>query len=112
MYMIEELADEGSSFYPTVTFDDELGQSMTPSTLFWKLTDPMGNVINSRSAVTVAVPASSVTIALGGADLEVLGDHVATRIITLWGTYTSSNHGAGRPFTFQAQFNIQPRIGG
>lgn len=112
MQVIEEVADEGSSFYPTITFRDENDQAMTPDTLKWKLTDPAGNIINGRSEVTISSPSSSVTIALGGADLEVLGDHMAARILTLWGTYTSTTHGAGRPFAFQVQFHIQPRVGG
>jgi hypothetical protein len=112
MQVIEEVANEGSSFYPTITFQDENGQDMTPDTLKWKLTDPAGNVVNGRSEVTVGAPSTSITIALGGADLDVLGDHVAARVLTLWGTYTSTTHGSGQPFTFQALFNIQPRIGG
>jgi hypothetical protein len=112
MQVIEEVADEGSSFYPTITFLDENGQAMTPTTLKWKLTDPAGNVINGRSEVAVSSPSSSLTIALGDGDLAVLGDHTAARIITLWGTYTSTTHGSGRPFTFQVMFNIQPRVGG
>jgi hypothetical protein len=112
MQVIEDVANEGSSFYPTISFLDENGQAMTPDTLKWKLTDPSGNVVNGRSEVTESSPSTSLTIALGGADLDVLGDHTAARILTLWGTYTSSTHGAGRPFTFQVMFNIQPSVGG
>lgn len=112
MQVIEEVANEGSSFYPTITFEDEHGQAMTPNTLKWKLTDPAGNVVNNRSEVTVSSPSTSLTIALGGADLDVIGDHLAARIITLWGTFTSSTHGAGQTFSFQVMFHIQPRVGG
>jgi hypothetical protein len=112
MQVIEEIAEEGSSFYPTVYFYDEAGSAMTPTTLYWKLTDMQGNVINSRSQVEVGAPSTSLTIALTGADLAILGDGIGERLITLWGTYTSVTHGAGQAFTFQAKFNIQPRVGG
>lgn len=112
MQIIEEIAEEGSSFYPAVEFVDEDGAAFTPSTLYWKLTDLRGNVINSRSQVTVAVPSTSLSINLTGADLDVLGDNIVSRVITVWGTYISTTFGAGQSFSFQAQFNIQPRVGG
>ncbi|OGO40601.1 MAG: hypothetical protein A2Z04_04430 [Chloroflexi bacterium RBG_16_57_9] len=112
MQQIEEIAEEGSSFYPTIEFLDEAGAAMTPTLLHWKLTDMKGNVINSRTQVEVAAPATSLTLPLGGGDLDVLGNDVIERLITAWGTYTSSTHGAGQTFLFQFKFNIQPRVGG
>ena len=112
MQIIEEIADEGSSFYPTVEFINEDGAAFTPSALYWKLTDVRGNVINSRTQVTVGSPSTSLTFALTGNDLTVLGDNPVARIITVWGTYVSTTYGAGMTFSFQAVFNIQPRVGG
>lgn len=112
MQIIEETAKEGSSFYPTVEFIDEDGAAFTPTTLYWKLTDLRGNVINSRSQVTVGAPSTSLSLNLTGNDLAVLGDNIASRVITVWGTYVSTTFGAGQAFSFQAQFNIQPRVGG
>jgi len=111
MQIIEEIANEGSSFYPTIYFWDEEGAAMTPTTLYWSLTDMNGNVINSRSAVNVAAPGTSLTIALGSADLVVLGNDIASRLITTYGTFTSGTHGAGQTFLFQAKFNIHPKVG-
>lgn len=111
MLVIEELAEEGSSFYPRIDFYDEDGAAMTPDTLYWSLTDMAGNVINARSAVVVSVPSTYLTLKLSGDDLKVEGDDIASRLITYYGTYTSSTHGSGRPFLFQTKFNIQPRIG-
>jgi hypothetical protein len=112
MQNIELVADEGSSYFPTVEFLDELGDPFTPSTLYWKLTDLHGNIINGRDAVNVASPDDTLTLQLGAADLAVTGDEIAARIITCWGTYTSISYGAGKNFSLQAKFNIQPRVGG
>jgi hypothetical protein len=113
MQIIEEMADEGSSFYLQFSFYDEQipAQAFVPDTLFWSLTDMHGNAINSRSAVTVAVPASTLSIALTGADLAILGNDIGARIITIWGTWTSGTFGANQTLLFQTQFNIQPRVG-
>jgi hypothetical protein len=51
------------------------------------------------------------TIALGSADLVVLGNDIASRLITAYGTFTSGTHGAGQTFLFQAKFNIHPKVG-
>jgi len=112
MQIIEEVADEGSSFYPTVSFFNEDGGAFTPTTLTWKLTDMRGNVVNSRSAVVVGAPSTTLALELTGADLEVIGDNVVSRLITVWGTYVSATYGSGQPFSYQAMFNIQPRVGG
>jgi hypothetical protein len=112
MQVIEEKADEGSSFFPTVAFMDELNDPFTPDTLYWKLTDLFGNVINGRTQVTVASPDDTLTLQLSGGDLDVVGNDIAARIITCWGTYTSVLYGAGKSFSLQARFDIQPRIGG
>lgn len=112
MQIIEEIAEEGSSFFPTVYFYDETGAVMTPTTLFWSLTDMKGNAINARTAVSVGAPSTSLTIALRGADLDVIGNDIAARLLTFYGTYTSGVHGSGMTFLFQAMFNIQPRVGG
>ena len=103
-------AEEGSSFYPTMYFYDEDGVAMTPTTLYWKLTDLEGNII--RATVTVGAPSTSLTVALTGTDLSCLGNDMTARLWTVWGTFNSGTHGAGQAFLFQAKFNIQPTIGG
>jgi len=112
MQIIEEIANEGSSFFPTIEFFDELNVAMTPDTLFWDLTDLAGNIINERERIEVSSPGTSLTLALTGDDLDAMGDDVATRILNLYGTYTSSVHGSGMTFLFQAQFSVKPKVGG
>jgi hypothetical protein len=108
------MADEGSSFYLQFSFLDEQipPVAFVPDTLFWALTDMNGNAINSRSSVTVSVPASTLSIALTGADLNLAGNDIGARLITIWGTWTSGTFGANQTLLFQAQFNVQPRVGG
>jgi hypothetical protein len=113
MQLIEEVADEGSSFFPRIDFLDEDGAPVTVDTCFWKLTDMQGNVINERDAVEITpINTTYVVIPLGGSDLEVMGDAVASRLLTVYGTYTSSTYGANKPYRHQIKFNIQPEIGG
>jgi hypothetical protein len=64
MQIIEEIAEEGSSFFPTIAFLDEAGAAMTPTLLHWKLTDMQGNVINPRSQVDVESLSTSLYRAL------------------------------------------------
>jgi len=110
--IIEEVADEGSSFFPTINFYDEAGNLVEPTAIKWKLTDMLGNPINARSEVVETPSGTSFTFALTGADLELLGDNMGGRILTVWGTYTSVTFGAGKSYSHQVQFNIQPRVGG
>lgn len=112
MQTIEEVAQEGSSFYPRIDFLSESGGAVVPDTLYWNLTDMDGNTINARSAVQVVSPSQSYYVfVLSGADLNVLGNGIAERILTAYGTYTSSVHGSNRPFLFQVKFGIQPKVG-
>ena len=60
-------ADEEGTFHVVCTFSDEDSASVIPLTLVWTLCDLDGNVINGRTAVNVAVPATANTI--GGAFL-------------------------------------------
>jgi len=112
MQVIEEIAEEGSSFYPTIYFYMEDGDPLTPDTLNWSLKDINGNTINNREQVQVNSPGNHIHLSLGGDDLKVDGNDIAARVITLWGTYTSAVYGAGRPFLFQVKFNVQPKVGG
>jgi hypothetical protein len=110
---IEKVAQERSGFFIKIDFYDEFDTAFVPTTLHWKLTDKWGNVMNSRSDVEVTVGlASSMYITLGASDLTTIKDAMAARILTVWGTYTSTIHGAGQTFRRQALFNIEPEVGG
>ena len=58
-----------SPFYVTVSYFDEDGAAVTPSSVTWSLYGPdKSTVINSRTDVVIATPGTSNTIALTGAD--------------------------------------------
>lgn len=96
--------EEGTAKVTVSGFTDESGASVTPSAITWTLTDRMGNVINSRSAVSVT-PASSVSFLLTGDDLSI-GSYGRQRVITIAVTYDSSL-GAGLVAREQAYFSIE-----
>jgi len=53
----------------TVSFYDIAGDSVVPTSIVWTMTNGAGTVVNSRSAVVVATPATSVDLLLGEDDM-------------------------------------------
>ena len=98
-------AQEESSYTITAAFTDEDGSAVTPSSVTWTLTDTYGNVINSRSGVSVT-PGTSVDITLSGDDLAISesGDFI-NRILTVEAVYDSS-YGTDLPLKDSATFQI------
>lgn len=84
-------AVEQSTFVIRASFTDEAGAAVAPNSgLSWTLTDVVGNVVNSRSAVAIS-PATTITIVLHGDDLAVADAYRDNRrLLTIEGTYTSS----------------------
>lgn len=80
-------AEEGTAKVTVSGFTDESGVSVTPNAITWTLTDRRGNVINSRSAVSVT-PASSVSFLLTGDDLAI-GTYGKQRTLMISATYDS-----------------------
>lgn len=102
---LTETALERDSYSIQVSFFDVDGTTaVTPSTLAWTLKDVTGNVINSRSAVSLT-PATSVWIELTDADLA-LTDTGKERRLLLTGSYDSVIHGAGRKINREVIFTI------
>lgn len=106
--ILTEIAKERSTYVITVAPTDETGAAVTPTTLAWSLRDTFGNVINSRSSVSLT-PATSMKVVLHGADLAV-GTYGNERKLTLSGTYTSSL-GSGLEITGEVTFYIEPFVG-
>lgn len=111
MNVIQAPADERSSYFITVELYNEQGAKITPITFKWKLTDMAGNVINSRSEVTVSNPADANVIALTGDDLSVFEDAITYRLVTVWGTYYSPLANGNVDFRQQIKFAVRPMIG-
>jgi hypothetical protein len=93
---VEELvsADEGGTYIVPITFTDEDGVTMVPDSVVWNLLDDSGNVVNSRSNVSIT-PATSVTVILSGDDL-VYDSFRTKRYLTISGTY-SGTYGSNLP---------------
>lgn len=70
-------------------FVDETGASATPQSATWTLTDRAGNVINSRSAVSVT-PGTSIIVLLSGNDLAIAAGDDGRRALLLEWIYDSS----------------------
>ena len=93
----------------TVEFEDEDESSVIPNNITWTLTNAMGNVLNARSAIDVAVPAASITIVLSGDDLVTLKDLNEDIFLTVVADYDSSN-GSGLPVVDQVRITIEDLV--
>ena len=101
---LTDVAIDKSTFVVTCAFTDEDGDAVVPTSIKWTLTDNVGTVINSRSNINVAAPASSINIVLSGRDLKYSDGPI--RILTVQAVYTSSL-GAGLPLNDSVQFHIE-----
>jgi hypothetical protein len=110
MIVLTTPANEQSIFWITIGFLDEDNNAMSPDVATWTLTDLKGNTINAKEDESIVTPETSETVELSGDDLAVDGNDIVQRLLTLEGTYTSVNYGAGKPFKFQIQFSIEPVI--
>jgi len=99
-------AIEQSTYVVTLTFKDEDGNSVSPNSIKWTLTDSAGNVINSRQDVSIS-PASSVSIVLRGDDLALQASEsdVGQRILTVEATY-DSDKGSNLPLKDELSFYV------
>lgn len=102
-------ATEQSTYVINITFYDEDGELVVPSAAAWTLTDPAGNVVNSRTDVNISGLASSVDIVLKGDDLALEGYVGPKRHFTVEGTYNSTL-GSGLPLKAVAIFEIDPLV--
>lgn len=93
--MLDEKAIEGSTYFPVLSFKDELGAAMTPNNdLVWSLYKESGRptslvVVNERYQVSHP-PASTITLVLSGDDLMLVPYESKTRFILVECTYDSS----------------------
>lgn len=81
---LELQAAEEGTYVVTAAFTDEDGDAATPTSITWSLFDDRGEVINSRSNVAVATPASSVNIVLTGDDLSIGSNGAYRQIVLSW----------------------------
>ena len=93
----------------TAVFKDENGNLATPKTLFKKLTDSSGNVMNGINTEIETALSSTITFVLTGDDLAINGTDI-TRHFLLTGTYDSS---AGEDLYLQSEliFDLRNMVG-
>ena len=82
---------------------------VTPQSATWTLTDAAGNVVNSRSAVSIT-PASTIVVVLSGNDLSITAGDDGRRALLLEWVYDSSL-GRDLPGKEVVYFTITP-LGG
>ena len=81
---------EDSTYVVTASFTDEDESAVVPNSIEWSLKDSAGNVVNERSAVEIAVPASSIEIVLSGDDLDPGDGEDTYLMLTITANYDSS----------------------
>lgn len=111
MNIITTPASENGTFGVRVGFKDDNGDAIVPTSIFWKLSTEAGEVVNNRSAESVAVVSSSITIVLSGADLAIIsGTDTGIRVVTVWGIF-NSDLGSNLPYTGEARIIVENLIG-
>ena len=109
---MQQLADatDQSSYVVKCDLTDENGDAVTPTSATWSLTDGNGEIINGRDSVVVSSLASTIYIALSGADINVIEDGLELdnmRCVTVAGTYNSSITGGLLPVRKSVKFLIK-----
>ena len=105
--VLSDKAVEKSTYVVTVAFADEDGNAVTPDSISWTLSDTDGNVVNSRSDVSITVPAASNDIVLSGDDLAIPRPSMLRRRMTIEAVY-DSDAGSDLPFKGEIEFEVTP----
>jgi len=102
-------AVEGSTYIIQAVLTDEAGNAVDPVSACWTLKDGAGAVVNSREAVEITGDdlASTLEIVLSGDDLARAAGDDGVRVITIYGTYYSTEQAATLPFLDRARFVVE-----
>ena len=103
-------APEKGTYIVTVAFTDESGDAVVPDSITWRLTDMNGNVINSRSTVSIVSPATSNNIVLSSNDLEVTDPTNTRRKVSVYAV-VDLDVGNNYPIRDEVEFEIDNFIG-
>ena len=103
-------ANEKGLYPIRVSFYDDNGQAVAPSTLQWSLLRLDGSIVNGRENVPVSPPASQQIIVLYGEDLKRWPVDNGLRRLFVQGTYTS-DLGFDLPYTDEVEFEIEDLVG-
>lgn len=105
--MLKDKAKERGTYVINVSFKDEDGAAITPTSITWYLTDKKGRVINSRTAVSIAIPDDSNDVVLTGADLALEQRDDRVRVFTARAVYNSTVYGNNLTLNNEAEFEIE-----
>ena len=98
-------AIENSTYVVSLTFKDQDGSNVMPTSATWTLTDAEGTVINSRENVAISPLAATANIILQGLDLAA-GDGSLQRNISITAAYNSLGS-IGLPLLGSVDFYIE-----
>lgn len=84
---------EKSTFVVTVSFFETNGTAVAPKLAQWTLKDEDGAIVNSREAVNINVPGTTVNIVLTGDDLALPDIDKRTRYLLIEAIYDSVLYG-------------------
>lgn len=98
-------ADEGSTYIITVSFTDDTGAAVTPTSATWTLTDSEGDIVNERDGVAITELSTSNDIVMYGADTAVSNDIGNRRVLTVEAVY-DSDAGTDLPMKGEIEFSI------
>lgn len=97
---------EQSTFVITVAFLDTAGAAVAPKLAQWTLKDEDGNIVNSRHAVNIDTPGTTVYIVLTDADLALPDTAKPKRYILVEAVYDSVLYGNDLHLRDEGQFSI------
>lgn len=101
-------AEKGTAVV-TLSFTDEDGNTVVPSSLAWQLMRTDGTVVNNRTFANCSFTGN--TIVLSGDDLAIFaGRDSGRRILSIQGSY-DSNAGTGLPIKGECSFSISRLMG-
>lgn len=106
---LEDPAEENSTYIASVTFKNEYGVDVTPTSASWSLVDKNNNTINSRLNVSITSPSSTEYIVLSGDDLALWGESYANRWVVFNARYNSSN-GTGLYLKKSVRFTVVQQL--
>lgn len=108
LIVLKDKVNEESVLPLLLTFKDEDGVIMSPTSVKWSLSEADGTIINSRTDVTLSGPPYN--LVLSGDDTAIQGaDDNFERRLTIRAVYTSS-YGLGLKLNREIQFFIQPLV--
>lgn len=110
MNFLNTPAIEQSTYLIDVSFTDQNGAPVTPSTVSWSLCRDDGTYVNNRNAVAIT-PASTVTVVLSGVDLALDAPADSQMRVLVVTAVANTTYGVALPFVSETSFQIQHVIG-